>query len=110
MGRPFFNDAVTAPVDMNSTGRIWGLRLINTTVAVAYLQVFDVPAAAVVLGTTKPSWVIALKASESLVWPMPEPADIANSASVPPRGLSIAGTTTATGAATAAISVSAIVS
>ena len=105
MARPFFNDSVTTPVDLG-TGRIWLLRLVNAVASDAYLQVFDVPAASVVLGTTKPVWVVRVKASSEATIPMAEPTDIAG----PPAGhMSIASTTTATGATTTALSVCALV-
>jgi len=115
MATPFFNDAITTPVDLPSAnGRIYGMKLVNTTAAVAYLQVFALPAKNVTLGTTSPIWVVRLQPNESVVWSMPEnPAEIMGpplpSASSPTRGLSVAGTTTPNGATTAAISASILV-
>jgi hypothetical protein len=114
---PFFNDAIAGTVvDLPSTsGRIYFLKLINTTAAVAYLQIFRSKAAGVTLGTTKPDWTIRLGANEVNSIPMSEnpaemggpalPSAVAGQAS----GLSMAGTTTATGSTGAAISVSALV-
>jgi len=100
----FSDDAVTAPVNIKAAaGFIFLLNLINTTDADAYLQVFDKPAADVVLGTTVPKFFLRLPASSSLLLPMQAmPIDLTKG-----TGMSIAGTTTSTGASTAAISVSA---
>jgi hypothetical protein len=99
----FFNDAVTTVVQVKSgAAQIYGLDLVNTTGATAYLQVFFAPSASVILGTTAPDMTIRIAASGSkyLQFPMPvQPA--VNS------GLCFAGTTTATGSTGAAISVSA---
>jgi hypothetical protein len=105
IGYPFFNDAVAgAAVNIKASGNadLFMLKLVNTTAAVAYLQFFDIPAASVVLGTTVPKWVIRLSANETT-----NPSDTAELA-FRGTGLSIAGTTTPTGAVGAAISVSAV--
>jgi hypothetical protein len=100
---PVFKDAVTVPVDIQqSSRRIWGLRLVNTTAAVAYLQIFGLAAPDVTLGATIPAWVIRLQPNESLVWPFGDAVTIGG------NGMSVAGTTTPTGAVTAAISVGAL--
>lgn len=117
MPTPFFNDGIAATVvDLPSqNGRIFGLKLVNTTNATAYLQIFNLPAAKVVLGTTVAAWTIRLAASESIVWPMPEnPAEVGgvplpSVVNTKGYGLSMAGTTTPTGNTGAAISVSALV-
>jgi hypothetical protein len=69
---------------------------------VAYLQIFGLAASAVALGTTTPTWVVRLQPNESLAWNFGDAVTIGGS------GMSVAGTTTPTGAATAAISVGAI--
>jgi hypothetical protein len=92
---PFYNDNVAAtPVNIKSNGMalLCGLKIVNTTAAVAYLQVFDLPAASVVLGTTPPKWVIPLGASETT-----NPSDMSPPVQFTGTGLSIAGTTTPTG-------------
>jgi hypothetical protein len=103
--QPFFNDAVAgAAVNIKANGQalLCGLKLVNTTAAVAYLQFFDVPAASVVLGTTVPKFVMRLSANETT-----NPSDLTPAIQFYGTGLSIAGTTTANGALGAAISVSA---
>jgi hypothetical protein len=97
---PFFDNAVTGAVAVKATrGMIHGLRLVNTTAAVAYLQVFDKPAADVVLGTTAPKFAVRLGANEAILWPIEMAIDVGGT------GISVAGTTTPTGNTTAAISV-----
>jgi hypothetical protein len=102
---PFFNDNVAgAAVNIKSNGMalLCGLKLINTTAAAAYLQVFDVPAASVVLGTTVPKFVVPLGASEIM-----SPESFEPPIQFTGTGLSIAGTTTAGGNTGAQIKVSA---
>lgn len=102
---PFFNDNVAAtPVNIKSNGAalLCGLKLVNTTAAAAYLQIFDVPAASVVLGTTVPKWVIPLSASETT-----NPSDMTPPIQFTGTGLSIAGTTTAGGSVGAQLKVAA---
>jgi hypothetical protein len=110
-GTGFFNDAVAGtvvPVKQNGPVQVFGLKLVNTTAAVAYLQMFNVPAGAVTLGTTQAAFVVRLSANETVWMPMTIPLAISaagNALSVNGGGLSIAGTTTATGSTGAAISV-----
>jgi hypothetical protein len=108
---PFFNDAVTVPVDVPaSRATVTAMRLVNTTAANAYLQFFNRPAAQVVLGTTPPIWVVRLSANEEIVWGLDEGVELgvlpSTGVPAPPARMSVAGTTTPTGAATAAISAS----
>lgn len=99
----FYNDAVTTAVQVKaSRGQVYGLKLINTTAAAAYLQVFFKPAAQVVLGTTVPDLVVPLAANESVVWPMDTPAGLGGTGT----GITIAGTTTPGGLTGAALKVS----
>lgn len=101
----FYSDAVTTVQQVKaSRGQIYNLKVINTTAAAAYLQVFFKPAAAVVLGTTAPDMVVPLAASESTVVPMDIPAGIGGAGT----GISIAGTTTPGGAVGAALKVFAL--
>ena len=71
--------------------------LINTTAAVAYLQMFNVPAAQVTLGTTAPTLSIGLPANAGLVLSIPLGYKFGDTA------FSVAGTTTRTGSTGAAI-------
>ena len=73
------------------------LALLNTTAAVAYLQIFNLPAASVTLGTTVPKLSIGLPASAAMSLP------IALGLKLDGQGISIAGTTTRTGSTGAAI-------
>lgn len=102
--QPFFNDAVAgAVVQVKATaGQIFNAHLLNTTAAAAFLQVFFKPAASVTLGTTAPDYVVHLGANESQTINFPsEGLGLAAG-----TGISIAGTTTATGSTGAAISTS----
>lgn len=112
---PFFNDAVTTVVDLNGdtagliAPTVLYMHLVNTTAATAYLQIFKNSAANVTLGTTAPDWTIRLNANESrditVPWSL---GGEGKQAGASLAALSIAGTTTATGAVTAAISVQAL--
>lgn len=73
------------------------LVLLNTTAAVAYFQIFNVPAASVTLGTTVPTLSIGLPANAGMSLP------IANGVKLGGSGMSVAGTTTRTGSTGAAI-------
>jgi hypothetical protein len=101
---PFYNDAVaaTAVAVKNDAGQLFALKLINTTAAAAYLQIFDVVQASVNVGTTVPRMVVPLAANESFVMLLPVPLKIGT----PGKGnvgISIAGTTTPGGNGAAAI-------
>lgn len=101
-GYPWFNDAVAGTVvqvKSGHSGRILAARLVNTTAAAAYLQVFNATSANVTLGTTVPAFTFRLAANESFNGTNLN-IDVGQG-----NGLSIAGTTTATGAVGAAISV-----
>lgn len=106
--QPFFNDAVAGTVVQvkASTGQLYSLSLTNTTAATAYLQVFCKPSASVTLGTTVADFTFRLKTNAGAgdQRDMTFPVGIGCSAGT---GLSLAGTTTATGSTGAAISVSA---
>lgn len=68
------------------------LTFLNTTAAVAYLQIFNLPAASVTIGTTAPALSIGVPLSAAIVIALPEDGlNLAGS------GLSIAGTTTRAG-------------
>lgn len=103
----FFNDAVTTPITIKTdAGALHALRLVNTTAQPAYLQIFDLVAGSVTLGTTPAKWTIRLAGSESMTLPLPKPVLIGKM-SGSNAGISVAGTTTAGGSSPAAISVSA---
>ena len=53
---PFFDAAVTAAVNVSTAcrGRLMGFQAYNVNTTDAFLQVFNVPAASVTLGTTTP--------------------------------------------------------
>ena len=105
--QPYFNDAVAAAVQQIAAqaSMIVGMKLVNTTGAVAYLQVFAAPAANVTLGTTVPLFVIRLQANESItLYDGAVPVQVGQYGQSG-QGLSIAGTTTAGGNTGAAISV-----
>jgi hypothetical protein len=110
MAITFFNDAVTnTPVDVpNSSQRIRWAHLINTGGGAAYLQIFAKKASDVVLGTTVPDWVIRVQPAPNEDLPLLFPEDapqVADSALTGVHGLSIAATSTPTGAGAATISV-----
>ena len=107
--QPFFNDAVAgAAVQVKAdAGFIHALHLVNTTDQPAYLQIFDLLAASVTLGTTVPKWVVRLAANESLTLPLHRPLALGKMGSAN-AGISFAGTTSAGGSAPATISVSAL--
>lgn len=53
----------TATAIKASAGQLYGYHLFNTTAAVAYVQIFNVAAASVTLGTTAPTFSIGIPAS-----------------------------------------------
>lgn len=108
--QPFFNDAVAGTVVQvkAGAGQLVYLKLVNTTAAAAYLQIFDLLAASVTLGTTTAKWTVRLAANESVSVPMLLPLGLGQVNSLATAGISMAGTTTATGSTGAAISVSAL--
>lgn len=107
--QPFFNDAVAATIVQVKAGRgqLHALKLVNTTSAAAYLQVFDLLSSEVTLGTTPPRWVVRLAADESTTIPMLTPLGLGLGQG-DNAGISLAGTTSAGGVTPAAISVSAL--
>lgn len=107
--QPYFNDAVAgtkAEVTQGLNAKLFSLHVRNTTAAIAYLQVFFALAAAVTVGTTVPDFVISLptNAASDFV----KDLEFANGlGKLGTSGITLAGTTTSTGATGAAISVSA---
>ena len=98
--KAFSNDAVNATKVVVKAGKskIHALRLLNTTGAAAYLQIFDKLTADVTVGTTAPDWFVRLAANQDLVLPLTMPVDVLN-------GIVLAGCTSATNNTNAAISV-----
>lgn len=85
-------------LDANMGVVIRSLVLVNTTAALAYVQIFKKPAAGVTLGTTTPDLVIPLLASGGVSL-----SDV--SMKIPGTGVSLAATTTRTGAVGATVDV-----
>lgn len=99
----FFSDEVATPsVQAKASGTAWlyAVHAINTTGDTAYLQIFNKPSASVTLGTTAPSWVLRIPGTSSITIAFPTPISLGGT------GLSVAGTTTATGSTEATLSVS----
>lgn len=78
----------------NADSLIYSITLLNLTAAIAYLQIIDADAADVTIGTTTPTFVIAVPASGSLHCSFPKPIRLTS-------GFTIA-STTARGGATGA--------
>jgi hypothetical protein len=100
---PYFNDAVagTKQTVKDAPAKLYGVKLVNTTAAAAYLQVFDKLAANVTVGTTTPTFCFRLAANESVNIQFEAPIDFQN-------GMTLAGCTSATNSTGAAISVLAL--
>jgi hypothetical protein len=93
-GRPLpFSASVGATKTAVKTGpcRVYGWQILNTTAAIAYVQVFNKALADVAVGTTTPDYVIPLPASGGAVF---GPSDIGIDHDT---AMSIACTTTRTG-------------
>jgi hypothetical protein len=133
MAIPWFSDDVAGTVleIKHGPATLDSLKLVNTTDATAYLQVFNLVQSAVVLGTTAPVMTIRLGANESIFIPIHanltslsgSGSNVVNfgfssftttqpltTGTASPTGLSVAGTTTATGSTGAGISVLALYS
>lgn len=76
---------------------IYGMSLINNDAAKSYLQIFNLPAASVTVGTTAPKLSIGIPASGGLTISFPNGFIVGGS------GFTIASTTTRTGSTTAGI-------
>lgn len=87
-------------VDATGPATLRLITILNTTAAVAYLQVFNLPAASVTIGTTAPALSIGVPASAALVIPIPECG-----LNIAGLGLSLGGTTTRAGATGASLDV-----
>ena len=100
--KQFFSGAVTAVQALDNTGpqALRFVYIFNTTVAVAYLQIFNIAAGSVTLGTTAPTLSIGIPASAAAVIPLPE-----GGLHMKGNALSCAGTTTRTGNTTAQLDV-----
>jgi len=80
-----------------TAGLLYGWSVINTTLAVAYVQVFDADAVTdVTLGSTQPRFVIPLAASGVVNVALAKPIVFAN-------GIVVFSTTTPTGSTGAAV-------
>ena len=96
-----FTGSITTITNVDATNHvtIGTMKLLNTTAAVAYLQIFNVPLASVTVGTTTPTESIGLPASAGLVMSIPNGQYYGGS------GFSVVGTTTRAGTVTATIDV-----
>ena len=94
-----FSSQVTAKAQVKGVaGTVYGWSIMNTTNAIAYVQVFNLAAAAVTLGATAPDYVIPLAANgESNIL---SPKGVSHSV-----GITVACTTTRGGNTTAACDV-----
>lgn len=100
----FRNEAVTTVVQVKATGgSIYEISASNNTAAAAFLQVFCLPSASVTLGTTPPNYTVQLKSNAGAgdQRDITFPTGLCNQGS----GISVAGTTTATGLTTASVGV-----
>lgn len=100
----FRNEAVTTVVQVKATGgAIYQISASNNTAAAAFLQVFCLPSASVTLGTTAPNYTVQLKSNAAAG----DERDIAFPTGLCSQGtgISVAGTTTATGSTTASVGV-----
>ena len=79
-------------------GQLYGYHILNTTVAVAYVQVFNVASGSVTLGTTAPTFVLGIPASGGATFNN----DIGIAMGT---AISVAATTTRNGSTTAACEV-----
>lgn len=99
---PFSSQVTTQQQVKGSSGNVYGWSVMNTTAAIAYVQVFNKLSANVTLGVTVPDWVIPVPANGttgagSNGW---IPVSILHA-----TGITIACTTTRTGSSTAACDV-----
>ena len=104
--QPYFKSALAGVVQQvkASAGLLYGIKAVNNNAAVAYLQIFFQPAAGVTLGTTPPDMVIPLAASENLT----DNFVAEGVGKAAGTGISIACTTTSTGAVAGSAEVSAL--
>jgi hypothetical protein len=87
------------PVKQYGPCGLWSIQIFNAAVATTYIQCFDAAKPAdVTLGTTVPTWVIAVPTVQSVVISPEQPVSFI-------AGLQIAATTTAGGAAAPATAV-----
>ena len=93
-----FSEQVTTVVNVFSTApiTIYSMIVLNTTSAIAYIQMFRAPARNVTLGTTTPGIVLPLPPSSGLAINMSDGWHIGG------NGLCLGATTTRTGSSTAA--------
>lgn len=90
-----------AEVTTDSYSLIFSIHIANGTAAIAYLQVFDLAAASVTVGTTAPTYAFGVPAGETADLVFGKPIQHTT-------GFTIASTTTRTGLTTASQEVSVI--
>lgn len=101
----YFANAVTTAVTVSgAAGKFGGYSLINLNSTPVYLQCFDTTGA-VTLGTTAPTFVVALPANSTAANGVAANFEIANGANLA-NGLKVAATTTANGATAVSTGVS----
>ena len=84
-----------AEVTDDPNSEVWGFSISNGTAALAYLQVFDLDADAVTVGSTAPTYAIGVPAGEAICVVFPKQI-------IHQTGFTIASTTTRTGSSNAA--------
>lgn len=62
-GLPFSAQVTTKQQVKDAAGTVAGWSVLNTTSAIAYVQIFNALAASVTLGSTAPDWVIPVPAN-----------------------------------------------
>ncbi len=86
--------ATKVAVTANTKSQIFSVHISNTTAATAYLQVFDLAAADVTVGTTAPTYAFGVAAGDSVDLVFGKPI-------MHTTGFTIASTTTRTGSSAA---------
>ena len=84
-----------AEVTDNAKSDVYSMHISNGTAALAYLQVFDLDADAVTVGTTAPTYAIGVPAGQTVNHVFGKPI-------IHSTGFTVASTTTRTGAVSAA--------
>jgi hypothetical protein len=95
-GLTIFNASVTTVQSVKSSaGQLYGYHILNTTAAIAYVQVWNLGTGSITLGTTAPTFVLGLPANGGATFN----SDIGIAFAT---AISVAATTTRAGSATAA--------
>lgn len=89
----------TAVAVKSTSGCVYGYHFANSNASLEYVQIFNLASGSVVLGTTTPTWTIGIPANSAVTIEMPTP--IAHTSAI-----SIAATTTPTGATAPATALS----